>query len=207
MYKTVAIITSRYHSKRLPGKALLDLCGKPVLRHVIDTLRACDFIDDVVVATSTQSQPIIDYCTRENISFFAGSEDDMLGRIHDAARAFSVQIIVRVWGDCVMLNLSNLIEMFKKSNLDYLYTKGGSRGQQVSIMTYPVLSQAFYDMTPEERYIFNEVNEHEWFVDRCNNMCVDRDPSDEIDCVDTLEDLEYLRRKLEKSKTTMCGIS
>ncbi|MEK6570909.1 MAG: 3-deoxy-manno-octulosonate cytidylyltransferase, partial [Bacteroidota bacterium] len=30
----IGIIPARYASKRLPGKPLLDLCGKPIIQHV-----------------------------------------------------------------------------------------------------------------------------------------------------------------------------
>ena len=32
--KTVAVIPARYGSTRLPGKPLLDICGKPLIQRV-----------------------------------------------------------------------------------------------------------------------------------------------------------------------------
>ena len=32
--KAVAVIPARYASTRLPGKPLLDICGKPLIQHV-----------------------------------------------------------------------------------------------------------------------------------------------------------------------------
>ena len=36
--KVVAIIQARMNSARLPGKVLLPLAGKPVLKHIVDRL-------------------------------------------------------------------------------------------------------------------------------------------------------------------------
>jgi len=49
--RTVAIIPARYASTRLPGKPLVDICGKPMIQHVVERTRKALLIDDVVVAT------------------------------------------------------------------------------------------------------------------------------------------------------------
>lgn len=47
------IIPARYDSTRLPGKPLLDIAGKPMIRHVYE--RACESgADQVVIATDDQ---------------------------------------------------------------------------------------------------------------------------------------------------------
>jgi len=62
----IGIITARYNSKRLPGKALLDIGGKPVIRHIYDTVSS---IIDTYVLTSRDSKPIVDYCMDNNLNF------------------------------------------------------------------------------------------------------------------------------------------
>ncbi len=49
--RTVAIIPARYASTRLPGKPLLDICGKPMIQHVVERTRQAKLVDEVVVAT------------------------------------------------------------------------------------------------------------------------------------------------------------
>ena len=48
--KTLAIIQARYSSRRFPGKMLADLCGKPVLQHVVERVEVDSGVDAVVVA-------------------------------------------------------------------------------------------------------------------------------------------------------------
>lgn len=45
------IIPARYDSQRLPGKALLRQTGKPLIQHVVASVRSARAIDGVVVAT------------------------------------------------------------------------------------------------------------------------------------------------------------
>ncbi|MDR2668219.1 MAG: 3-deoxy-manno-octulosonate cytidylyltransferase [Puniceicoccales bacterium] len=50
---TIAI-PARFDSKRLPGKVLADLCGKPVLRHVWDNANRVHSVGEVVVLTESE---------------------------------------------------------------------------------------------------------------------------------------------------------
>jgi 3-deoxy-manno-octulosonate cytidylyltransferase (CMP-KDO synthetase) len=49
--RTVAIIPARFASQRLPGKPLADICGKPMIQHVVERTRQARLVDEVVVAT------------------------------------------------------------------------------------------------------------------------------------------------------------
>ena len=49
--EVIAIIPARFHSTRLPGKPLLDLCGRPMIAHVCERARAAQGVARVVVAT------------------------------------------------------------------------------------------------------------------------------------------------------------
>jgi 3-deoxy-manno-octulosonate cytidylyltransferase (CMP-KDO synthetase) len=49
--KAVCIIPARYASTRLPGKPLLDICGQPMIRRVVDQVKKAMLIDRVIVAT------------------------------------------------------------------------------------------------------------------------------------------------------------
>ena len=49
--KAVAIIPARLESSRLPGKALLDICGLPMIVHVYKRCLLAKKLDEVYVAT------------------------------------------------------------------------------------------------------------------------------------------------------------
>jgi CMP-N-acetylneuraminic acid synthetase len=56
--KIAALIPMRHHSERVPGKNYRPLAGKPLYRHILDTLLRCPEIDQVVI--DTDSPVIID---------------------------------------------------------------------------------------------------------------------------------------------------
>lgn len=51
---TLAIIPARYGSTRFPGKPLADLCGKPLIAHVVERAREARRVDEVIVATDDE---------------------------------------------------------------------------------------------------------------------------------------------------------
>src|SRR5262245_49149028 len=99
--KTVAIVQARMGSKRLFGKVLKNIAGRPMLVYLVDRIsRACT-LDSVVVATTTNPRDnvIIEECERRGIPNFRGSERDVLGRYVSTARACAAEIVVRVTAD------------------------------------------------------------------------------------------------------------
>lgn len=49
--RVLAVIPARYASSRLPGKPLLDIGGKPIVRHVYERVCRARLVDEVLVAT------------------------------------------------------------------------------------------------------------------------------------------------------------
>ena len=52
--KTVCIIPARYLSFRLSGKPLLEIAGKPMIRHVVEQVRQARRVDRILVATDDE---------------------------------------------------------------------------------------------------------------------------------------------------------
>ena len=200
--RTWAIITSRFNSTRLPGKALMDICGKPMIQRVVDRVREVEEIDDVVVATSTNSQPIIEYCLSKGIHFYAGSEDDQLERIYETAVKFKAEQIVRIWGDCPLVSpelIGECVSRLGENYCRFVYTVGFPKGLQVLAYKFLELEGAQEEMTKEERRIFNENEEVEWFKGKYNRCSVSSTISlSFLPCsVNTQEDMDYVRRIYE----------
>jgi len=105
-YRVNAIVQARMGSTRLPGKVLLLLGGKPVLQHIIERLRRSAYIDDVVIACTTNEadDAIIDLCNQLDCKYYRGSEDDVLTRVLEAAKEYKTDIIVEVTADCPMVD-------------------------------------------------------------------------------------------------------
>lgn len=119
----VAIIQARMGSRRLPGKTLLPLLGRPMLWHIVERVRAMAGLDGVVVATSKNHQdaPIREFCRDHAIPVFAGSEEDVLDRFYQAARVHQADPIVRITADCPFVDpgvLSRLLQSYREGEYD-----------------------------------------------------------------------------------------
>jgi len=103
---TVAILQARMTSTRLPGKVLMDLEGSPMIEHELDALGRARSLDGIVLATSENvtDDPLIELADRLGIRWFRGSEHDVLGRYAGATRAAGADAVVRVTGDCPLLD-------------------------------------------------------------------------------------------------------
>ena len=102
----VAVIQARMGSRRLPGKSLAEIEGRPMLWHVIERVKRATLIDRVVVATSTNpSDDAIEQMCRENdVPCYRGSENDVLDRFYLAARAEKASELVRITADCPLID-------------------------------------------------------------------------------------------------------
>lgn len=50
----IGIIPARYHSKRLPGKPLINLLGKTMIERVVNQCRASNYLNRIMVATEDE---------------------------------------------------------------------------------------------------------------------------------------------------------
>jgi spore coat polysaccharide biosynthesis protein SpsF len=104
--RVVAIIQARMGSSRLPGKVLLDLAGQPMLARVVERTRLAKTIDQVVVATTSESsdEPVAELCEARGYACYRGSLYDVLDRYYQAARQFGAEAIVRITADCPLID-------------------------------------------------------------------------------------------------------
>jgi spore coat polysaccharide biosynthesis protein SpsF len=105
-------------SSRLPGKAMLDLAGRPLVWHMIDRLRRVPELDEIVLATTAdpRNEPLIALATRERIAVHqVAAEDDLVLRIAGAARALSADYVLRTAGDCPLIDPFILSQMVQRA--------------------------------------------------------------------------------------------
>ena len=63
----IAIIQARMGSKRLPGKTLKLMNGKPMLEHLVHNIKKSKFVNKIIIATSDNSEddPIESFCKKK----------------------------------------------------------------------------------------------------------------------------------------------
>ena len=127
--KVTAIVQARMGSSRLPGKVLMPLAGFPSLWWINQRLLLSKEITHIVVATSTNinNNPIVKFCIDNEISWFSGSEEDVLQRVTDAAEMFGhdkvEDIVIDITADCPLIDpvhIDHLVKELVKHNYDYI---------------------------------------------------------------------------------------
>jgi 3-deoxy-manno-octulosonate cytidylyltransferase (CMP-KDO synthetase) len=97
---TVAIVPARLASTRLPGKALIEIAGKPMVCWVAERARAARNVNRVIVATD--SQEIVEAVRSRNIEAILTAADHTSGtdRVAEVTATIpEAEIIVNVQGD------------------------------------------------------------------------------------------------------------
>lgn len=128
---TIAIIQARMGSTRLPGKVLKLLVGRPMLWHIVHRVKASEGVDSAIVATSERSENdvIRDFCAKEGIDCYAGSEDDVLDRFHRIAEKTQATTVLRLTADCPLADpdlIGRLITAYHIGNYDFMSTAAGA---------------------------------------------------------------------------------
>ena len=119
------IIQARMGSSRLPGKVLMKSGnGMPLLYHVINQLRHCSKVKNLVIATTTNQEDdeIEKFADNNSVNVFRGSEKDVLDRYFQCAKKYSFSTIVRITSDCPLIDpqiVDKVIERFFSGNYDY----------------------------------------------------------------------------------------
>ena len=151
-----AIIQARMESTRLPGKVLKDVNGKPLLMYQIERVRVSKLLDKVIVATSNlpKDDAIADFCERNNIDCFRGSENDVLSRYYECAKKYQADIIVRLTADCPLSDpivVDHAILLFQKEKADYAANTAPPEttrfpdGSDVEVFSVQALERAFIE--------------------------------------------------------------
>lgn len=122
--KTVVIVQARMGSTRLPGKVLKDIGGRAAIDILLDRLSAGTLFDQIVVATSDQpvDDPLAAHLAARGVDVVRGPERDVLARYALAAEQTGADTIVRVTGDCPLIDpvmVDRVIDEFRRDGAEY----------------------------------------------------------------------------------------
>jgi len=123
--KVVAIVQARMGSTRLPNKVMSPIGGVPMIGLLFSRLAKSKEVNEIVLATSidARNNTLVEYVEKLGFVCTRGSEDDVLDRYLKAALTVNADIIVRITGDCPLIDpglVDEVISKFKNSNVDYL---------------------------------------------------------------------------------------
>ncbi len=202
--KVVAIVEARLCSERLPGKVLLPIEGRPALECLLERLKRVKNVDEIVLATTKNpaDTALASLGRRLNIESYRGSEDDVMGRVLEAAQEAEADVIVEITGDCILLSpelLEAAIDEYKQGDVDILTnTKQLSYPQGVDVQIFSVkLLEDAYEKTQDPAHrehvsLYFYENEHAYRIKHLQAPEEYRAPEYRFQ-LDYLEDYEFLR--------------
>ena len=207
MKKVVAIIQARMSSKRLPGKVLMDIEGKPMLQRVIERVKQAKLLNEVIVAftINDKDDKIANLVYKLGLHSYRGKELDVLDRFRMVAIWRSPDIIVRITSDCPLIDpkiVDKVIQYYLDGDFDYVSNcEDYAFGLDVEIFSYKALERAWNEATePYDRehvttYIINHPD-----IFKVGKVLynIPKNISNTHWAVDTREDLEFVRKLYKK---------
>ena len=157
-----AIIQARMGSSRLPGKVLREVNGRPLLSYMLERVSAARTLDRVVIATTDrlQDDAIVEFCRKQGIFVFRGSEDDVLDRYYQCALRLKADSVVRLTSDCPLIApwvIDEIVEVYLSGNYDYVANTAPPvgtypDGMDVEVFSFAALERAWREARkPSER--------------------------------------------------------
>ena len=115
--KIVAVIPSRYASTRLPGKPLVDICGKPMIWWVYNRVKQVTEFDSVVVATDDER--IASACKKYGMNYIMTRNDhpDHIARIHEVSEIVDADYYVCINGDEPLIDSDSIRRVLPKKTV------------------------------------------------------------------------------------------
>lgn len=201
--RIVAIVQARMGSARLPGKMLADIGGRPALAHVLARAAAITPLDDLILAIpeSPEDDPLERVGEGCSARVIRGDRDDVLSRYRAAAAASAADAVIRVTGDCPLLDpavASLVVRRFLDGDVDYVSNTQPPTfpdGYDTEVLSVHALESAWREAT--DRFEREHVTPFIWRRRdrfRAANVVAAIDRSLVRLTLDTAHDLERIRR-------------
>ncbi len=152
----VALVQARIGSTRLPGKVLKSIVGMSVIEILLTRLSQSTNLNEVVVTTSKKKQNDKLQSIVESLGYRCtrGSEKNVLERLYKAAKSVDADVVVRITGDCPLIDpqlVDECIDKFIRTGVDYLSTdpKTIPDGLDVEVMKFSSIEFAYNNATSD----------------------------------------------------------
>jgi len=203
--KVLAIVQARMASTRFPNKVMQLIAGIPMIEVLLARLEKSECIDKIILATSEGqcNQPLANHVEKLGFDVYQGDENDVLDRYYKAATPYHPDIIVRITGDCPLIDpklVDLVITAFKVNNADYVSNINPPTypdGLDTEVFSYAALKIAWQQakQTHEHEHVTPYIRESGSFC--LENVSNTEDNSCERWTVDEPEDLEVIKSVFE----------
>ena len=206
--RSVAFVVARLSSSRLPKKQFRLIGDRSMLQWIIDSLRACDELDDIVIATvaEKENEPLREFASMQGIKCFwyKGEVDHVTTRLRRAAEEFDAEICVLISGDCPLIYAPAINQMVQESRRnpewDSIFAEKGDNGEKSCIQGVRIYRKSAWQRADDLSEL-PELKEHQFpiipmrpdlfqslAIQMPKNLCARFHRLS----VDTLSDLEFM---------------
>ncbi|MCR9191724.1 MAG: aminotransferase class III-fold pyridoxal phosphate-dependent enzyme [Gammaproteobacteria bacterium] len=157
--RTVAIVQARMGSTRFPNKVMRPIGDTPMIGLLLQRLSRAKSIHEIIVATSEDSrnEVLTSYVQALGYQVHIGSETDVLHRYYEAAVKTSADVIVRITGDCPLVDaelVDTVVHKFMAGEVDYasnINPPSYPDGLDVEVFSFAALEQSQQQVTMEQQ--------------------------------------------------------
>jgi glutamate-1-semialdehyde 2,1-aminomutase len=162
--KILAVVQARMGSSRFPGKVLKPLPGgHTLIGFLLARLAKSTALNKIVVATTDREidNPLADHVAKLGFDVFRGNENDVLDRYYQASLPYSPDVVVRITGDCPLIDpalVTEVIEKLAAQGTDYasnISPPSFPDGLDTEAFTFPALKRAWLEAKaqPEREHV------------------------------------------------------
>lgn len=200
----IVVLQARTASRRLPGKALQIVSGRPLIAHCVERLRAASVGRVVLATTSARSDDVLAGLAADmGVDVVRGSESDVLARFVEVLRQFPAEIVLRATGDNPAVDVDSpkrVVRALETASADYVVESDLPYGAAVEAVRRDALLQAHAVVHDDDdrEHVTTWIKRHpEQFRVRWVPAPPPVRRPDLRLTVDTAVDLAYLRRVLD----------
>ncbi|MDC0159310.1 hypothetical protein OAJ55_01330 [Candidatus Nitrosopelagicus sp.] len=157
-------LQARVNSQRLPKKILKKINGKTIFEILVKRLELISNSEIfLITGSSLLNNELINEAKKLNITYFSGDENNILNRFFNASKKFSSENIIRITGDCPLIDfelINDAIKLFNQKNIDLLLNyipRTYPHGFDFEIFTAKALNNS-------RNQIFSQFNDKDLFL-------------------------------------------
>jgi len=117
--RAVVFVVVRLSSSRLPGKQFRLIGDRSMLQWIVDHLRACKELDEIVIATvaEKENEPLRDFARDQGLPcyWYEGEVDHVTTRLRRAAEVHEADICILVSGDCPLIHAPSIDHLIREA--------------------------------------------------------------------------------------------
>ena len=190
---------------------MMEVHGRPAIYWVTSAARAAFNVDEVWLATTTEKRDdvLCEWSRSEGwLALFRGSEEDVLDRYYQCALAAKADVVVRLTGDCPLMDpnvLAETVALQHHTGLPYVSNVDPSTypdGLDVQVMTMEALRLAWKEATKasDRDAVCSYIERNRGRFPSVNLVCPIPGISNKRWVLDTDDDLRFIREVMKETK-------